>query len=159
MTVPTAIGVYAYGKSETARRSSMAGRAKAMAIASRWKRGRCSFKDHHKGYVDWAEFERNQVVLAGNAFGRAGDTKSGRGGRALLAGLICCVRRGRGLVVAYRGRRRGYPTYRCGRPNQQLGHRRCIVFGGGRVDDAIAVEKLRAVAPMAIKAAEEAGAC
>ena len=49
-------------------------------------------KDHHEGYISWAEFERNQALLAGNAYGRIGDTKSGRGGRALLAGLICCAR-------------------------------------------------------------------
>lgn len=113
-------------------------------------------KDHHEGYIGWAEYERNQELLAGNAYGKTGDTKSGRGGHALLAGLICCARCGRRLVVAYRGRRRSYPTYRCDRPNLQLGHRRCIIFGGGRVDDAIADEMLRAVSPFAIAAAEEA---
>ena len=25
-------------------------------------------KDHHEGYISWAEFERNQVLLAGNEF-------------------------------------------------------------------------------------------
>lgn len=39
---PFYAGVYAYGKAKSARRSSMAGRARATAIASRWKRGRCS---------------------------------------------------------------------------------------------------------------------
>jgi Recombinase zinc beta ribbon domain len=73
-----------------------------------------------------------------------------------LASLIHCARCGRRLTVAYRGRRRGPPTYRCDRPNLQLGHRRCIVFGAGRVDEAIAAEMLRAVAPMAIEAAQEA---
>jgi hypothetical protein len=24
-------------------------------------------KDHHQVYIDWAEFERNQALLAGNA--------------------------------------------------------------------------------------------
>jgi hypothetical protein len=27
-------------------------------------------KDHHDGYIDWAEFERNQKQLPVNAFGR-----------------------------------------------------------------------------------------
>ncbi|WP_230949000.1 recombinase family protein [Burkholderia diffusa] len=45
-------------------------------------------KEHHEGYIDWAEFERNQKLLAANAYGKAGDVKSGRGGRALLAGLL-----------------------------------------------------------------------
>jgi DNA invertase Pin-like site-specific DNA recombinase len=153
---PFYAGVYAYGKSEK-RTAIIDGRARKSYGHRRpmdaWE---VFIKDHHQGYIDWAEYERNQALLAGNAYGRVGDTKSGRGGRALLAGLICCARCGRRLVVAYRGRRRSYPTYRCDRPNLQLGHRRCIVFGGGRVDDAIAVEMLRAVAPLAIEAAEEA---
>ena len=45
-------------------------------------------KDHHKGYTGWTEHERNQAQLARNTYGRAGDTKSARGGRALLCGLI-----------------------------------------------------------------------
>ena len=153
---PFYAGVYAYGKSEK-RTAIVDGRARKSYGHRRpmdaWE---VFIKDHHQGYIDWAEYERNQVLLAGNAYGRVGDTKSARGGRALLAGLICCARCGRRLVVAYRGRRRSYPTYRCDRPNLQLGHRRCIVFGGGRVDDAIAVELLRAVAPLAIEAAKEA---
>jgi hypothetical protein len=113
-------------------------------------------KDHHEGYINWTEFERNQAQLAGNAYGRVGDTKSGRGGRALLAGLICCARCGRRLSVVYSGRQRGRPTYRCDKPNLQLGQRRCLGFGGGRIDAAVAGEMLRAVAPMVIEAAEEA---
>jgi hypothetical protein len=112
-------------------------------------------KDHHEGYISWAEYERNQATIAGNAYGRVGDTKSGRGGRALLAGLICCARCGRRLNVVYTGRY-PRPVYRCDRPNLQLGQRRCFGFGGKRIDEAIASEMLRAVAPMAIEAAEEA---
>src|SRR5258706_3140022 len=57
-------------------------------------------KDHHEGYISWVEYERNQALLAGNNYGRVGDTKSGRGGRALLGGLICCARCGRRLTRA-----------------------------------------------------------
>ena len=153
---PFYAGVYAYGKSEK-RTHIVDGRArKSYGHRKPMEAWEVFIKDHHEGYIGWEEYERNQAVLAGNAYGRVGDAKSGRGGRALLAGLICCARCGRRLVVAYRGRRRSYPTYRCDRPNLQLGHRRCIIFGGGRVDDAIAVEILRAVEPLAIEAAEAA---
>jgi DNA invertase Pin-like site-specific DNA recombinase len=153
---PFYAGVYAYGKSEK-RTALVDGRArKSYGYRKPMDAWEVFIKDHHEGYISWAEYERNQAQLAGNAYGRVGDTKSGRGGRALLAGLIHCARCGRRLVVAYRGRRRGQPTYRCDRPNLQLGHRRCIVFGGGRIDEAIAAEMLRAVAPMAIEAAQEA---
>jgi hypothetical protein len=45
-------------------------------------------KDHHEGYIGWAEYERNQKQLALNNYGRAGGVKSGRGGRALLSGIM-----------------------------------------------------------------------
>lgn len=112
-------------------------------------------KDHHEGYIGWAEYERNQELLARNAYGSVGDTKSGRGGRALLAGLICCARCVRRLHVVYNGRY-PRPVYRCDTPNLQLGQKRCFRSGDLRIDAAISCEELRAVAPIAIEAAQEA---
>jgi DNA invertase Pin-like site-specific DNA recombinase len=152
---PFYAGVYAYGKSEK-RTTIVDGRARK-SYGHRKPIGMWEvfIKDHHEGYISWAEFERNQALLAGNAYGRAGDTKSGRGGRALLAGLVCCARCGRRLSVAYTGRY-PRPIYRCEQPNVQLGQRRCLSVAGKRIDETIAAEMLRAVAPMAIEAAEEA---
>lgn len=78
------------------------------------------------------------------------NVKSGRGGRALLAGLLACGRCGRRLSVAYTGRAPGRPVYRCDRFDLPP---RCMSFGGARVDAAIARELLRAVEPMAIETA------
>ncbi len=77
---PFYAGAYVYGKS-----------GKQMAIVD--GRARKSYKhpkpfdewdvllrEHHEGYIDWAEFERNQKQLATNAYGKAGDVKSSRGG-------------------------------------------------------------------------------
>lgn len=113
-------------------------------------------QNHHEGYIEWAEFERNQHQLAANNYGHAGGAKSSRGGRALLAGLLSCGRCGRRLKVNYRGRQPGQPIYRCDPPNLQLGLPRCQSFGGARVDDAIAAELLRAVEPLAVEAALDA---
>jgi len=152
---PFYAGVYAYGKSEKhtaivdGRARKSYGHRKPMGT---WE---VFIQDHHEGYISWAEYERNQALLAGNAYGRVGDTKSGRGGRALLAGLICCARCGRRLSVLYTGRY-PRPVYRCEQPNVQLGQRRCLTVAGKRIDETIAVEMLRAVTPMAIEAAEEA---
>ena len=152
---PFYAGVYAYGKSEK-RTTIVDGRARK-SYGHRKPMGTWEvfIKDHHEGYISWAEYERNQALLAGNAYGRVGDTKSGRGGRALLAGLICCARCGRRLSVLYTGRY-PRPIYRCEQPNVQLGQRRCLSVAGKRIDETIAAEMLRAVAPMAIEAAEEA---
>jgi len=152
---PFYAGVYAYGKSEK-RTTIVDGRARK-SYGHRKPMGTWEvfIQDHHEGYISWAEYERNQALLAGNAYGRVGDTKSGRGGRALLAGLICCARCGRRLSVFYTGRY-PRPVYRCEQPNVQLGQRRCLTVAGKRIDETIAVEMLRAVTPMAIEAAEEA---
>src|ERR1700750_1270306 len=60
-------------------------------------------------------------------------------------------------MVSYSGRPPGQPVYRCDRPNLMLGLPRCFTFGGLRVDAAVTREILRAVAPIAIEAADEGG--
>ena len=153
---PFYAGAYAYGKGEK-RTEIVDGRArKSYGHRKPLEEWEVLLKDHHDGYIDWAEFERNQKQLAVNAYGKVGGAKSGRGGRALLAGLLSCGRCGRRLMVSYSGRPPGQPVYRCDRPNLMLGLPRCFTFGGLRVDAAVARELLRAVEPMAIEAAVEA---
>ncbi len=153
---PFYAGVYAYGKSET-RTTLVEGR-----LRKTYKHGKpvdqwdVMLKEHHEAYIGWAEFERNQKQLAVNAYGKEGGEKSGRGGRALLAGMLSCGRCGRRLVVAYTGRGVPQPVYRCDRPNLQLAQPRCFTFGGRRPDEAITRELLRAVEPMAVEAALQA---
>jgi len=90
---PFYAGVYSYGKSEK-RTEIVDGRArKSYGHHKPMEAWEVFIKDHHEGYISWAEYERNQALIAGNAYGSVGDTKSGRGGRALLAGLICCALR------------------------------------------------------------------
>jgi hypothetical protein len=100
-------------------------------------------KDHHEGYIGWAEYERNQKQLALNNYGRTGGVKSGRGGKALLSGIMICGRCGRRLSVAYTGNPQSRPVYRCDKPNLMMGLPRCMTFGGPRVDAAIGRELLR----------------
>src|ERR1700675_1593920 len=93
---PFYAGVYVYGKSEK-RTSIVEGRARRSYGHGKpigtWE---VMIKDHHEGYIDWAEYERNQKQLALNNYGRAGGAKSGRGGRALLSGMMSCRRCGGG---------------------------------------------------------------
>jgi DNA invertase Pin-like site-specific DNA recombinase len=153
---PFYAGTYSYGKTEK-RVALVEGRArKTYGHGKPMVDWDVLIKDHHEGYIDWAEFERNQATLAANTYGRTGGAKSGRGGRALLAGMLTCGRCGRGLGVAYTGLPPGRPVYRCDRPNLELGLPRCLTFGGSRVDATLAAEALRVVEPMAIEAAREA---
>jgi DNA invertase Pin-like site-specific DNA recombinase len=153
---PFYAGVYAYGKSEK-RTALVEGQPRrSYGHGKPLEQWEVLIKDHHEGYITWAEFERNQAALAANNFRKPGDGKSGRGGRALLAGIIRCGRCGRQLPVIYGGRGTPRPVYRCDRPNQMLGLPRCLGFGGSRVDTAVAAELLRALEPMAIEAACQA---
>jgi len=91
--------VHAYGKTER-HTEIVDGRPRKSPGHSRpveeWE---VMLKDHHEGYIDWAEFERNQKQLAANIYGKVGVAKSGRGGTALLTGLLTCGRGGRRLTV------------------------------------------------------------
>jgi DNA invertase Pin-like site-specific DNA recombinase len=153
---PFYAGVYVYGKSEK-RTELVDGRLrKSYGHGKPVDQWEVMIKDHHEAYIDWSEFERNQKQLALNAYGKVDGVKSGRGGRALLAGMLCCGRCGRRLSVAYTGRGLGNPVYRCDRQNMQYPKSRCFTFGGRRPDEALARELLRAVEPMAIEAALQA---
>jgi len=153
---PFYAGTYAYGKSEK-RTTLVEGRLrKSYGHGKPVDQWEVMLKDHHEAYIDWAEFERNQKQLAINAYSKVDGVKSGRGGRALLAGMLCCARCGRRLTVAYTGRGAGQPVYRCDRRSVQLAQPQCFAFGGRRPDEAIARELLRAVEPWAIEAALQA---
>jgi DNA invertase Pin-like site-specific DNA recombinase len=152
---PFYAGAYIYGKTEK-RTTLVDGRPRRT-----YKHGRpfdqweVVLKDHHEGYIDWSEFERNQKLLAVNAYGRSDGVKSGRGGAALLAGILCCMRCGHRLSTAYRGRSQ-QAVYRCEHLDTQPSKPRCCTFGAGRPDEAVARELLRAVEPMAVDAARHA---
>ena len=153
---PFYAGAYVYGKSEK-RTTLVEGRLrKSYGHGKPFDQWEVLLKDHHEAYIGWDEFERNQKQLAVNAYGRVDGVKSGRGGRALLSGMLCCGRCGRRLTVAYVGRGIRQAVYRCDRPNLLLAQPRCFTFGGRRPDEAVSRELLRVVEPLAIEAAMQA---
>lgn len=152
---PFYAGVYGYGK--TGKRTEVVNGRARISYKNRkamddWA---VVLHDHHEAYIPWQDFERNQTSLGRNTFGQTGGAKSGRGGRALLGGILTCARCGRRLHVVYAGKT-PRPVYRCDKPNLQLGEQRCITFGGARVEEAVAAELLNAVAPLAVAAARDA---
>lgn len=153
---PFYAGAYVYGKSEK-RTAIVEGRARrSYGHGKPFGTWEVMIKDHHEAYICWAEYERNQTQLALNNYGRTGGAKSGRGGRALLSGIMICGRCGRRLSVAYTGNPQSRPVYRCDKPNLMMGLPRCMTFGGPRIDAAVGRELLRAVEPMAVEAAFKA---
>jgi hypothetical protein len=151
---PIYAGAYVYGRKET-RTKIVEGRARKSAghrkPQSGWK---VLIKDHHPSYLSWEEYERNQSMIAANAHIHSGaEPKAGRGGRALLSGLLRCRRCGRMMQVVYPG---PVVRYVCCSARSQYGEKLCISFGGLRVDAAVSKEVLQAVSGDAIQAALEA---
>lgn len=153
---PFYAGAYAYGKSERRTKIIDGKPRKTYGHDRPMKEWVVLLKEHHAGYIPWDVFEQNQERLARNAFRkRAGGSKSARGGRALLAGLLRCRRCGRMLKVVYGGSadRRPVPRYRCKVAHVSHGLAPCISFGALRPDEQVARQILIAVQPLAVEAA------
>jgi hypothetical protein len=114
-------------------------------------------RDHHPGYITWAEFEENQQMIAENAhMKKRMARKSARGGRALLTGLVRCARCARMMRVFYGMRSGRAHRYQCRGDSVHDSMAGCIGIGGVRVDQAVAAAIVEAVSPHAIEAALEA---
>jgi DNA invertase Pin-like site-specific DNA recombinase len=157
LTNPAYAGAYAFGKTQ-ARVRVIDGRAHKTA-GHRKPRPEwiVLIRDHHPGYISWEQYERNQALIASNAHMKSRmEPKAGRGGRALLSGMLRCRRCGRMLHVSYTGIRAAVLRYHCKGAHVNHGEHWCISFGGLRTDEAVAVEVLRAISGNAIEAALEA---
>ncbi len=157
LTNPLYAGAYAYGQREV-RTHIVDGRARK-SKGHRKPRGtwRVLLRDHHPGYVDWAQHEQIQALMAANTFGKStGEAKAGRGGRALLAGLLRCRRCGRMLHVSYIGKAHLVPRYECTDVHLRQGGPRCLAFSGQWVEEAVVKELLQAISGHAVEAALDA---
>ena len=157
LTNPVYAGAYAFGKTET-RTQVVDGRGRKSSGHHKPRAEWMVFiRDHHPGYLSWDEYERNRAMTIANTHRQSGvEPQAGRGGRALLSGLLRCRRCGRMLFVAYSGRRGVVVRYECRGARLEAFERRCISFGGLRVEEAVSAEVLRAIEGNAIDAALDA---
>jgi len=157
LTNPLYAGAYAYGKTETRTRIVEGQAYKSEGHSKPPSEWTALIQDHHAGYISWEQYERNQAMIAANANMKSRmEPKTGRGGRALLAGLLRCRRCGRMLHVEYAGRNPQQPRYHCHGAQLSHGEDRCISFGGWRADQAVAQEVLEAIGGNAVEAALQA---
>jgi DNA invertase Pin-like site-specific DNA recombinase len=119
---------------------------------------RVFIRDHHEGYIDWATFEENQVMISRNNFRGHSDPTAGaaRAGKGLLGGLLRCRRCGRRLHVRYWGKAGTAPRYLCGGDFAVNGGSYCVGFGGATVDRRFGEEVVRMLSPMGIRASLQA---
>jgi DNA invertase Pin-like site-specific DNA recombinase len=157
LTNPFYAGAYAYGR-RGVRTQIVDGRArKSKGHAKPRSEWSVLIRGHHPGYVDWEQYERIQALHAANNFMKSnGEAKAGRGGRALLSGMMRCRRCGHMMYVSYLGKGGIIPRYDCTAAHLRRGERRCLSFSGLWVDQAVAKEVLQAISGNAVEAALEA---
>ncbi len=153
LTNPIYAGAYAFGRTGS-RVTIEAGRKR---IVRGFRKDRSTWEvlivDHHEGYIGWAEFERNQRLIADNANGKSFMSRGSiRRGEALV-GLLRCGHCGRKLHVAYSGENGSSGRYHCRGGQFNHGGDRCISFGGMRIDRAIGAEVIERLQPLGIEAA------
>lgn len=154
---PIYAGAYVWGRTatetviENGQARKRPGKSKAPEEWRVW------IQDHHEGYIDWKIHERNQQILRDNLNMKGRIVKGAvRSGRSLLAGLLQCGHCGRRLHVSYGGLGGRVPRYSCQGALLNHGGKRCISFGGLKVDRAVETEIVRVVEPAGIEAALEA---
>lgn len=115
-------------------------------------------KDNHEGYIDWRAYEENRRMLEENAhMQKRAARKSGRGGQALLSGMVRCARCGRMMRVFYKTGTDQSHRYQCRGDDGHVGAGLCIGAGGRGIDTAVASQLLEAVSGQAVEAALLAG--
>ena len=157
LTNPVYAGAYVFGR--TGSRTTIEDGQKRVVRGFRKERSEWEvlILDHHSGYVSWADFERNQLLITDNANGKSFMSRgSVRRGEALLSGLLRCGHCGRKLHVAYSGAEGNVGRYHCRGGHLNHGGDRCISFGAMRVDRAVSAEVIRRLQPLGVQAALDA---
>ena len=152
---PGYAGAYAFGR-YTSRRTVDPSGTVHTAITERprtdWP---VLIKDHHEGYITWADYLANQARLAANH--TAAGARPPREGTALCQGIISCGSCGKPMMTSYHTDAR--PSYDCSSRRDQLTTPSCRSVAAACVDAAVAGALLDALTPgqvaLALSAAGE----
>ena len=140
---PSYAGAYVFGRRRSRRQVQPDGTIRAttrLLPRAEWGVVIC---DHHRGYITWEQYLRNEQRLAGN---RTHDgARPAREGSALLQGIVRCGSCGRTMSTFYRDGKSGYD---CGYTRaDHAATPGCHGVMGEVIETAIAQRLLAAVAP------------
>ncbi len=147
---PAYAGAYAYGRASHATGLDGHHHTTARPVPE-WT---VLIKDHHPGYLTWAQYEANLAVLAANAAARGDDRAAGppREGTALLQGLVVCGRCGRRMTIRYHTRHgTQIPGYVCQNDGIRTAQPICQHLAGDIIDAAVSDLILASLTPAAIE--------
>ncbi len=145
---PAYAGVYVYGRTQTRTRTlpGEAPRIKGRTRQVKRPDWPIVLYDHHRPYISWEQFLRNEQRLDQNRTVRH-DERCGavREGAALLQGIVLCGRCGRRMTIRYL--KGNVPSYECNQLHKQRGGKTCQSLRGERIDQAVANALLKAIRP------------
>src|SRR5512140_2630471 len=152
---PGYAGAYVFGRYASSRTVDPSGTVRtAMAERPRaeWP---VLIKDHHEGYITWAEYLASEARLAANH--TAAGARPAREGIALCQGIIICGSCGKPMMTNYHTDQR--PSYECSSRRDRLTTPSCRTVVAACVDDAVAGALLDVLTPgqiaLALAAADE----
>lgn len=149
---PRYAGAFVYGRTRIARKADLT--STQLKVAQRdWE---VLIRDAHAGYIDWDEFERNQVTLkqSSSSFSNGSRGAMPREGVGLLQGRVMCGVCGQRMRVRYqRVTSTLEPYYVCHAAVAHRAGKPCQSIRGCDVDLAISSLLLQTVAPAAIEVA------
>jgi len=148
---PRYAGAFVYGRSRIACNAQLHPVQRGVKQQD-WK---VLIRDAHTGYIDWQQFERNQVKLRQNLGFAPGERgRMPREGNALLQGRVLCGRCGARMRVHYEPIScQLRPYYRCYEEVVRRAGKPCQSVHGQAVDAAVSALLLETVAPAAIEVA------
>ena len=149
---PRYAGAFVYGRTRQAYRKGT--HPSAVKVGRQdWQ---VLIRDAHPGYIDWAQFERNELTLQQNAHGFSSSSRGSmpREGVGLLQGRVICGLCGARMRVRYQEvQSRLAPYYVCTEHVVRHASKACQSIRGRAIDEAISAMLLETMAPAAIELA------
>src|SRR5262250_550201 len=152
---PCYAGAYVHGRYSSRRTVEPDGTVRTTLVEQPRAEWPVLIKDHHEGYITWADYLANEARLAANH--TAAGARPPREGIALCQGIIICGSCGKPMMTNYHTGQR--PAYECSSRRDRLTTPTCRTVAAACVDEAVAGALLAALTPgqvaLALSAADE----
>jgi len=152
---PAYAGAYVHGRYTSRRSVDPDGTVRTALVERPRAEWPVLIKEHHEGYIAWADYLANEARLAANRT-NAG-ARPPREGSALCQGIIACGGCGKPMRTNYHTDQR--PSYECSSRADRLTTPTCRSVVAATVDDAVAATLLDALTPeqvgLALSAADQ----
>ncbi len=152
---PGYAGAYVFGRYCSRRTVDPDGKVHTAIVEQPRDQWAALLKEHHQGYISWADYLANEAKLAANRT-NAG-ARPPREGSALCQGIIGCGSCGKPMRTNYHSDQR--PSYECSSRADRLTTPTCRSVVAATVDGAVAARLLDALTPeqvtLALQAADQ----